>query len=240
MIKKYTIRIVICLIAFSGYSQKVEEVFKKVAAMQTVPKPLSYTMNYLLYSDHDSKKIVENYKGIFHKSASNETYVKIKDTEMINSKKANLKISHGEKAIVVSDPLNNGATELDVQQIFSLCKVISFKDYKTYWEIQLEPKAYSNLSYSKIILNISKQYFLQKQVFYYNTAVNFSNNYRKSDVHYPRLEVVYEGYNRKPLEVSLFTIGKYYTVTANNTIVLSKAFKKYEVIDQRLTSNTIK
>jgi len=240
MTKKNIITAITFLMVFLGYSQKAEEILKKVTETYGIAKPLSYTMSYSLYKDHDSKKVEENYKGVFHKNAANETYIKIKDSEMINSLKTNVKISHSEKAIVISNPVGNSVADFDMRQISDLCKVISVKDFKIYWEIQLEPKQYSDLSYSKIILNISKDYFLQKQVFYYNTAINFSQNYRTSDTHYPRLEVVYQNHNRKAADGSWFNTGKYYTVSGKNTIVLSQQLKKYEVIDQRIASNIIK
>ena len=47
----------------------------------------------------------------------------------------------------------------DIKPLLDLCKIESFKDYKTYWEITLTAKNLSNLPYSKIIIQISRKYF---------------------------------------------------------------------------------
>lgn len=163
--------------------------------------------------------------------------MKIGDTEILNSKTVNLKISHSEKAIAISNPVPSYFGDFDMKPLLDLCKVDKFVDYKLYWEITMSMKPFSSLPYSKIIVRVSKTYLLLKQVFYYNTATNFSKDFRKPDVHYPRLEVVYTNYKRNAISPTIFNSSTYFTTPSKNTIVLAKRLKKYEIVDQRNNSN---
>lgn len=225
------------LISATGYTQTVNEVFQRLGKQYSITKPLQYKSSYVLYKDFDSKKIEQSYKGIFYKNSLNEVYMKIGETEVLNSKTINLKISHPEKAIEISNPVGNYFGNFDMKPLLELCKIDAFKDFKTYWEITLIAKPYSSLPYSKIVIQVSKIYFLQKQVFYYNTAINFSKNYRTPNAHYPRLEVLNTNYNRNPISASVFNSNSYFTLSDKKRIILSERLKKYEIIDQRTFSN---
>jgi hypothetical protein len=220
-----------------GHAQTVSAVFKKLGQQYSVAKPLQYQSKYVLYKDFDSKKIEESYKGVFYKNSQNEIYMKIGETEILNSKSVNLKISHPEKAIEISNPIPTYFGDFDMKPLLELCKIDKFIDYKSYWEITMTAKPFSSLPYSKIIVRVSKTYFLQKQVFYYKTATNFSQDFRKPDVHYPRLEVIYANYNRNAINASVFKNSTYFTTSGKGSIVLSQRLKKYEIVDQRNNSN---
>ncbi|KIA97334.1 hypothetical protein OA93_15535 [Flavobacterium sp. KMS] len=193
--------------------------------------PLQYKTSYALYKDSDSKKIEESYNGIFYKNELNEVYMKIGDSEILNSKKVFLKINHSEKAIQILSPVSNYLGDFDMKPLLDLCTIEKFLDYKSYWEITMVAKPYSSLPYSKIVVQITKNYFIQKQIFYYNTAVNFSKDYRRPDSHYPRLEVTNTNYSRNPVSASFFNSGTYFTKSDKKQIILSERLKKYEIIN---------
>jgi hypothetical protein len=220
-----------------GYGQTVNEVLQQMGKQYSAAQPLQYNSNYALYKSADSKKTEQAYKGLFVKNAANELYMKIDQTEILNSKTINLKISHPEKAIQIADPIKNYFGSFDIKPLLDLCKIESFKDFKTYWEITLTAKNYSTLPYSKIIVQISKKYYLQKSIFYYSTAVNFSKDYRAPKSYYPRLEITNTNFNRKAVNASLFTTKYYFTSSGSNKYVLAERLKHYEVIDQRNISN---
>lgn len=224
-------------IGFIGYSQTVNEVLQQMGKQYSVAQPLQYNSNYSLYKTADSKTIEQAYKGLFIKNTANEVYMKIDQTEILNSKTINLKISHPEKAIQIADPIKNYFGSFDIKALLDLCKIESFKDFKVYWEIILTAKNYSNLPYSKIIVQISKKYFLQKSIFYYNTAVNFSKDYRAPKSYQPRLEVTNTNFNRKAVNAALFTTQYYFTTSGKSKYVLAERLLHYEVIDQRNISN---
>ncbi|TRX33703.1 hypothetical protein FNW52_14845 [Flavobacterium sp. ZT3R18] len=234
-------KIIICVwllfIGFMGNAQSVRTVFKKLGQQYSMAKPLQYQSKYVLYKDFDSKKIMESYTGVFYKNNQNEIYMKIGETEILNSKSVNLKVSHPEKAIEISTAVPTYFGDFDMKPLLELCKIDKFVDYKGYWEITMTAKPFSSLPYSKIEVRVSKTYFLQKQVFYYNTATNFSQDFRKPDVHYPRLEVIYANYNRKAVNASVFKNSSYFSTFGKDRIVLSPRLQKYEIVDQRNNSN---
>lgn len=231
MFFKKIIYVSILCVCFSVQAQTVTEVFKQLAKQYSLNKPLQYKTNYALYKDFDSKKTEENYSGSFYKNDLNEVYMKIGDSEILNSKTVFLKINHTEKAVEISNPVKNYFGDFDIKPLYDLCKIESFLDYKSYWEITLVSKQYSSLPYSKIIVQISKNYFLQKQIFYYNTAINFSKDYRSPDSHYPRLEITYSNFNRNPVAASLFNTSSYFTKSGKEHILLTEKLKKYEIIN---------
>lgn len=221
----------------SIYSQTASEVMEQVGKQYSIVQPLQYNSSYALYKSANSKNVEQAYKGIFVKNAFNEVYMKIDQTEILNSKTVNIKISHSEKAIQIADPLKNYFGSLDVKPLFDLCKVESFKDFKTYWEIVLTAKNYSSLPYSKIVLQITKKYFLQKSTFFYSTAVNFSKDYKTPKNYHPRLEVSNTNFNRRAVNASLFVTKSYLTAAGKNKFQPAQNIKDYEIIDQRTISN---
>lgn len=237
MFFKKIIYISILLFSSLGYSQTVNEVLERMGKLYTAAEPLQYNSSYTLYKSFDTNKIEQSYKGVFIKNASNEVYVKINQTEMLNSKTINLKINHPEKAIEIGNPIKGYSGNFDIKPLLDLCKIQSFKNFKTYWEITLIGKNFSSLPYSKIIVQISKKYFLQKSIFYYSTGVNFSNDYSAPKMYYPRLEVVNTNFNRKAVNPSLFATKNYFTTSGKNRYVLASRLKNYEVIDQTNISN---
>lgn len=219
-----------------GYSQDAKEIFKKVGEQYGTAKPLQYKVSYALFKDLDSKKVEESYAGVFYKNAQNEMYTKIGNTEILNTKKVNLKVSHPEKVIVINKPVANYKGDFDIKPLLDMCKIEKCTDMKTFWEITLKTNSFTGLPYSKIIVRVSKTYFIQKQVFYYSAPSNFSKDYRKPDSHYPRLEVTYSNFNRNPVTASLFNTQSYFT-SSGGKIVLSQQLKKYEIVDQRNVAN---
>ncbi|MDX6187721.1 hypothetical protein SGQ83_00015 [Flavobacterium sp. Fl-318] len=225
------------LIGTIGHCQTVNEVLQQMGKQYSAARPFQYHSEYTLYKNAESKKIEQSYKGIFMKNAANEIYLKIDQTEILNSKTVNIKISHPEKAILLSDPIRNYFGSLDIKPLLEFCEIESFKDCKTYWEITLTAKNYSSLPYSRIIIQVSRKFFLQKSIFYYSSTVNFSKDYRMPKPSYPRLEVTNTNFSRKAVNATLFTSPYYFTSCGKNICVLASRLKQYQVIDQRNISN---
>lgn len=217
-------------------AQTVNEVFKKVNAQFTAAKPLQFNTKYNLYKDHKSNVVHQSYTGMFLKNASNEVYMKIDKTEFINANKLSLKINHSEKAMLIANKQEFSTGDFDVSKMLDFCTISSFKDLKAYWEIVLIPKELSGLNYSKIVLNINKKYLIQKQVFYYNTGINFSNDYRKQELNYPRLEILYSNHNDKVVNFSKINTNVFFTINKNNKVSATPMYKSYEVTDKRTNS----
>jgi hypothetical protein len=220
-----------------GHGQTVSEVLQRMGKQYSSAQPFQYNSNYTLYKTAESKKAEETYKGFFCKNSQNEIYMKINQTEILNSKSINIQVSHPEKAIQIAEPIPHYFGNFDINTLLDMCKIETFKDFKTYWEITLITKNYSTLPYSKIIVQITKKYFLQKSIFYYSTAVNFSKDYRAPKTFLPRLEVSNSNFNRNPVNTALFSISTYLNLLSKNKYSAATRLKNYEIIDQRNTSN---
>ncbi len=230
---KHNIFLVIgLLLSITISGQSVGDVFKKMNAPFTAPKVLQFNTTYNLYKDYKTKVVHQTYSGTFLKNVSNEIYLKIDKTEFINTKKLSLKINHGEKAMIVSNSQEFSTGQFDVSKLIEFCKISSFKDFKSYWEIILVPKEFSGLNYSQIVINVSKNYVLQKQIFYYNTGMNFSKDYKNQDLSNPRLEILYST-NNSSVNLSKINTNVYFTINKNNKVSVTAKYKNYEVSDKR-------
>ncbi len=217
--------------------QTSSEVFEGVSKQFSSNKPLQFDTKYSLYKSADSKIATQSYNGFFRKNDSNEIYLKIDKTEFLNTTKYSIKANHLEKAMVVSKNQKFALGNFDINQLLSYCTINSFKDYKSYWEIVLLNRPLTGLEYSKIVLLIDKSYKIKKQVFYYNTQINFSKDYRKQDFSNPRLEIVYSNYNNKPVSQALLSSETFFTISNKNKIIPSLACQNYEIDDMRFDSN---
>lgn len=221
------------LLAVTVYGQTASEVLKAANAKFNSPKPLQFQTKYNLYKKHSDKNIYQSYNGFFMKNAANEVYMRIDKTDFLNTNKYNVKISHLEKAMLVSDkqPLSMG--DFDIKKFQDLCKIGDFNTYKNFWQITLIPNKFSGLAYSKIVLTINKNYTMSKQEFYHNTSHNFSKDYTKTDLSNPKLEILYTNYSSKLTENQKLNTAYFFATGKNNSIVPTSAFKKYEITDNR-------
>lgn len=229
--KRLLIIAVICFSTFS-YSQSVDEVLKKVAQEYSDTKPLQFNTKYNLYKNSSQKKVFESYVGQFKKNEKNEVYQKIDQTEFIWNKNICLKVVHPDKLIniTISQPLE--MKSFDIASLKEWCDVKSFVDRKSYWELTLTTKAFSSLPYSKIIIHIGKNYFIQKQWFHYNMAIDFSADYRSQNLDYPVLEIIYSNFTRKNELTTFFNVNKFIE-EKNKVIKASKEYQSYIIEDHR-------
>lgn len=228
---KYFIHLIL-LFSCCIQAQTKEAVLARVSAEYAAARPLQFTAVYNLYKDPQSKTIAETYKGNFYKNAANEIYLKINTTEYFATKKINIQVNHDEKAILVQKPQAIPQDQFNITKLLETFQHGYFKDQKTYWEMELLAKKSSALPYSKIVIRIGKDYFIQKQVFYYSTAINFSKDYTKRDVHKPKLEITFSKASRESIAPGRFDTTPYITITKKG-IKLSEKFSSYELIDQR-------
>lgn len=221
------------LLSVSVSGQNANEVFKKMSQQLSDKKPLQFDTKYDLYRDAKTQTVHESYKGNFRKNQNNDVYMKIGNTEFINAGKTALKINHDQKAMVVTDREQFSTGDFDVSKLQKFCKIQSFKPMKDYWEIILVPNEFSGLTYSKIVLQVGKNYLLKKQTFFYNSGINFSNDYRKQDISKPRLEISYTNYNHNPVSAQLLNSASFYNLSKANKPMATARYKSYEIIDKR-------
>lgn len=229
--RRLLILVVICCSTFS-YSQSVDVVLKKVAQEYSDTKPLQFNTKYNLYKNSSQKKVFESYVGQFKKNEKNEVYQKIDKTEFVWNKNICLKVVHPDKLINISISQPLEMKNFDIASLKEWCDIKSFVDRKSYWELILTTKAFSSLPYSKIVIHIGKNYFIQKQLFYYNSAVDFSTDYRKQNLDYPVLEIIYSSFTRKKESSTFFNMNKFIE-EKSKLIKTTKEFQSYTIEDHR-------
>jgi len=212
--------------------QSGKSVLEKVKAQYASNKFIQFNTVYNLYKNHEAKTIYQSHKGEYFKNPENEVYLKINATEYYLNNKISTQINHEEKMIFVTNPGKINKDEFNIAELLKSFRISSFNDKKTYWEIELLGKLGSPLPYSRIILIIGKDFYIQKQVFYYNTTLNFSKDYSKPDEKTPRLEIVYGKHSNAAIPAAKFSPSKYYTIVSNK-VKLSSKYSNYEVADQR-------
>ena len=227
--RRLLIIVVICFSTFS-YSQSVDGVLKKVAQEYSDTKPLQFNTKYNLYKNISQKKVFESYVGQFKKNEKNEVYQKIDKTEFIWNKNICLKVVHPDKLINISISQPLEMKNFDIASLKEWCDIKSFVDRKSHWELTLTTKAFSSLPYSKIVIHIGKNYFIQKQLFYYNSAVDFSTDYRKQNLDYPVLEIIYSSFTRKKESSTFFNMNKFIE-EKRKLIKATKEFQSYTIED---------
>lgn len=143
-------------------------------------------------------------KVFFKKDPSNSIYQKINKTEFLLKGNFCLKVMHEDKVIDVTkaDPFVLG--DFSIKPLLEYCKVKEFKSNKGSWIVVLEPNQFKDLPYSKIVITINSSFFITKQMFYFNSGIEFSKDYSKSDVSYPVLEITHSNHKRDKVAESLF------------------------------------
>ncbi|MCO6147930.1 hypothetical protein [Flavobacterium sp. NRK1] len=212
--------------------QSGKSVLEKVKAQYASNKFIQFSSIYNLYKNHDAKTIYQSHKGEYLKNPDNEVYLKISSTEYYLNNKVSTQINHDERMIFITNPGKINKDEFNIDELLKSFRVSDFKDKKMFWEIELLAKQGSQLPYGRIILTIGKDFYIQKQVFYYSTTLNFSKDYSKPDEKTPRLEIVYGKHSNAAIPRAKFEASKYYTIVSNK-VKLSSKYINYEVVDQR-------
>ncbi|AND64161.1 MULTISPECIES: hypothetical protein [Flavobacterium] len=229
----HNILIHICfLISWSIWCQTSDQVMKSMITKYTEPKPLKFEIKYNLYKNHLTNVIHESYLGSFMKNSKNEVLMKVGNNDIVTTTKYVIQVDHKHKTMLINNaPKSSSNLTKDIENLVRLCEENSFKDYKDHWEITYVPKQFSGLLYSKILLKINKDYTLKKQVFYYNTKYNFSRDYKKDSSEFPRLEMIYNHYNRN-VQLDLINSDLYVKINNKTAIALPK-YKSYKIFDSR-------
>jgi len=220
-------------------AQTFQEIIETTQKQYSSDQPLQFSSVYNLYKTNKKQKLMESYKGNFYKNNSSSFFMQINHADILSTSEVNLRVNHNEKAILVMDPNDKVSQNLDLNQFLVAYEKEGVKDFKTYWEIVLTSKKITTEPYSKIVLQISKNYLLKKQFFYFSNRFDFSKDMKKSDLSQPVLEVVYSKYSTDKTDENKFRINKYISISNSNTIKLSQKIKGYELIDRRTLSNKI-
>jgi len=238
--KSYTLNIIFFLFSISIiYAQSVNEVLDLAYKKYSKSESLQFNTEYNLYKTATATDIFQSYVGKVYKKGKATSFMVVNNTEILSTPEISLKVNHGQKAILIANPEGKLSEELDLTQLLLVYDKEGIKDLKTYWEVSLKSKKITTEPYYRIILHISKEYRLLKQVFFYANKLDFSKDYKVSDLSQPRLEIIYSAYNTKKIETKTFSSVKYIKSITPSNIILSKKLEGYELMDKREFSNKI-
>jgi len=214
----------------NGYAQTRDEVIARVVKVYSSAEPLQYSTTYSLFKNHNDKSSIQSYKGFFCKDERSNIYLKIKNTEFLSSSKFNIKINNDDKVIIVTDNRSVvAAQDYDIKKILNSFNAGSFRCKNGGWEIEFVSKPSSAIQYSRVIVNIGKDYFIKKQDFYYNTGFNFSKDPTKREIHYPRLEIAFSQAQRNIMSKEIFKTSNYFTEIGKG-LKLTNKYKQYTIL----------
>jgi len=209
-----------------------DTIFEKVRENYSSAKPIQFNTVYNLYKNYTTQSVNETYKGEYFKNQQGDTFIKINNTEYFLTKKISAQINRDEKIILVMGSDNLKKDGFNILQTLNLFNKGSLKDKKTHWEVELLGKQISQLPYSRIVIHISKDYYIQKQIYYYSNGIDFSKDFSKPDIQAPRLEIICSKPNRNTISSKIFDFSKYFTINGTS-LKLSEASKDFSLIDQR-------
>jgi hypothetical protein len=189
-------------------------------------------MDYNLYKNFESRNIFQAYKGLYSKNEGNDIYLKVNTTEYFLTENLSAQINHDEKIIFITGTKKIKRDEFNVLMILDEFNPGFFREEKNYWEIELLGKPFSGLPYARIVIQIGKDFFIQKQVFYYSTGTDFSKDYTKPDIQFPRLEIICSQPQDALESAYRFDSSKYFTISDNN-VKLSAQCIDYTLVDRR-------
>lgn len=222
------------LIVFSGYAQIKNDVLKQVLKKYEGTGPLEFAMTYNLYKDYKTKVVNETYSGCFIKKDVDRAYMKINNTEFFQFRNHAVQISHDENIIVVSTIANATKPQHDIATLLKDYDFTDMVDKKQYWQLKLKTKEGAGTPYSYVIIDISKDYTIKKETFFYSSGINFSKDYTTPDISNPRLEIVFGKFNTQ-ITNKVTSLDQIYTIK-NNKIIAAVKYKNYEIIDNRKTN----
>jgi len=215
------------------FSQTSEEILSKVYETYNNSSYLQFATNYKLYKTVVSETPVEITNGYFYKNKVNAYFMTISTTDILGDELATLKINHSEKAILITPPIIGVPDDFDIRKFLISYTSDKITDNGSYWEIVLKAKQLSQEQFYKIVIHITKDYLLKKQYFYYANQMNFSNDYHKTDLSQPKLEVAYTNYKSDIIDEFIFDSSKFMKFSKNGNIKLSEKYSDYKVLDRR-------
>lgn len=231
-------RFVILLLYFltanlSVNAQKGEQILASVLNKYSERDQFEYTTGYRLYKTHSSQIVEEFHSGLYQKKSKTEVYFKLQDIEFFYKENISVQLNHDTKSIIIS-PSSGKTAELDLSIITKEFNVFSVKDNKTTWQLELRAKKNVPYPYSKITLYVRKDYTVEREIFYYDSGVDFSKDYTRNEISKPRLEIVFSNIlNLKKFKS--FSLSDFF-VERNRKKQPTENYKDYRIVDNRKTN----
>ncbi|MCO6175371.1 hypothetical protein NHF50_09980 [Flavobacterium sp. NRK F10] len=204
---KYLFLILSVQFFYAQEDSKIAEILSKSNEQYQKKESLAVSLSYKLYSTYSSNFVTESYEGITVNS-NKDNYIRIHNTEFINTSKLALKINHDQKLVLLipssSVPQNS---PLNVEDYIKYFKTKKLQSIGNEWIIEFQTSTLTQLPYGKVKIYIEKgTYKIKKQVLYLLEKVPYKEKgVEKTNT--PRLEIVFSEKKLSEAEVkSLFNI----------------------------------
>lgn len=208
--------------------KEVQELFDKVNKKYKSHSFYSMKSEYVLYPSHKGK-IPFLKSEVFNIGDKNNYYTKIDEIELVGINSNYIKIDNQTKKIQVSEQ-DNSTNFLNISSFLDNFQRFEIITKPTTYICKLYTPAFSVLPYSSIEITINKETLLiEKEIFYYLIAQKLDKNNVED---YPRLEVLFNEISTiKTKEIEELLKLERYIVKRNTTILPSKNYKGYTIID---------
>lgn len=226
--------LILFILLFSNciYSQdekRVTEILSKSESIYKTSKNLAINMNYKLYTSYLSNKISESYNGKMF-SQNKSTYIKIHNTEFLQTETLSLKINHDQKMLVVfkNSVDNSNMNPMNITGFLKNFKSKKIIDKGTYWICTLQTGKYTQMMYGKVELYINKKnYKIEKQILYLLEKAMFKDSKGIEKYDFPRLEITINDLDINEVDKKTAFDIKTYIIKEGNQIKPSKKYSNY-------------
>lgn len=214
---------------FSQDENKIKEILTKVERDYFSNNDSSLKLDYSLYTSYSSKNISENYKGLLISYHKNK-YLKIHNTEFLQTSTKSIKINHDQKIMLVFNKpqLDSNTNPMNLTSLLKNYKNKKLVDKGDYWICSLQTGKYTQMVYGKIEIYINKKnYTVEKQIFYILEKAPYKDNRGNEKFDYPRLEITFkEAVVNEKVKKEIFNLNNYIQFI-DGKILPSKKYLSY-------------
>ncbi len=224
----------IFIVGFSAFAVSGKEYIEKVRANYENIESIHLIMNYKLFRGHEGKELVQEFESLFYKNGK-QTYRKINEIEIVSSNKVEININHTDKYITLTKGKEISPIDVNVDASLKFCEnvLISSKNKNTLVTLVIKDKV--DLPYTKLVIEIDKNYWIQEIAMYYNSKINFSESYFEQDYDFPKLVVEYRDFKKKIKNKNeMLKIEDVISFSKKDTKAsLNDNYKNYQLVDLR-------
>lgn len=224
----FTLIFLFHFIDFSGQN-KVKEILTKVEKTYNSNNELSLNLDYKLYTSYSSKIVSESYKGLVVKDNKN-TYLKIYNTEFLQTSTRSIKVNHDQKMMLVfnKSQMDSKMNPMDLSSLLKNYKRQDLIDKGDYWICSLQTGKYTQMMYGKIEIYVHKKsYQVEKQIFYILEKATYKDSKGNEKLDFPRLEIALKkAVLNESVKKEIFSLNNYIQIK-DGKIVPSKKYSNY-------------
>lgn len=213
------------------YSQDiktVKDLFNKVEQAYNQRSSYSYDLEYTLYQNASSKKVVETYKGMVLKT-QNGTYQKVGHVEFVDFGDQNVMLNHNDKIFQVSS-VSNKNYPMILKMYLEMFSVHDLKEQAGTYICSLSNTQLRPTAFQSVVIYINKNdYSIKKQEFFFMGKKEFTKDEKPISLSDPKLEITFVSRKiNQATDVRLTQKSSYFTIK-NNQIVSSNQYKTYKL-----------